>query len=500
MQQDFVTEYDKAIEGLARLRLDIVKESTFEFMGLDCGLTDNDMDYYNYFANNPVLFNLGGGGSGSGDPSVVGGKLLNPLSLNISNLNEGHHIVLWRYDEYQGAGFGSTCNNTTRASGNTLDGIIYDYKTNDVISYSIEDVNDAQANHIYPDVDSNMIPSGGAWCNKNEVHRGQSGYCAKLAGGKGGFGSSAGSPGTMLAMACNPSCLFHYGKDVSYSAGCILLGTKSVKGDRPSFDTNAWKSDQIETTTNEDVMYWRKFYDYVVPKVANGEKVFIHVRFQKGSISVGGGGMNLSGIGDGVAAVNGAKVYGANSSATCVNTRNTKPQWIVVHYTAGTSSGIGTARSVCEGWVKKRQSGEKTGSADFVVDDGEIWQFSADVSKYATWNCGDSISRNGPKHPEGGAYKSQVSNQNSIGIELCSSLRPGYDYRRPNNGGWYYTDAVMRNGIALIRGLMQKFGIPKSNIVRHYDVTGKQCPGIVGWNMEAGSNSSAEWQRFKASI
>ena len=68
MQQDFVTEYDEAIEGLARLRIDLIKESSFEFMGIDCGLTDNDMDYYNYLANNPIPYYVPGGvGGGDGE-------------------------------------------------------------------------------------------------------------------------------------------------------------------------------------------------------------------------------------------------------------------------------------------------------------------------------------------------------------------------------------------------------------------------------------------------
>ena len=29
---------------------------------------------------------------------------------------------------------------------------------------------------------------------------------------------------------------------------------------------------------------------------------------------------------------------------------------------------------------------------------------------------------------------------------------------------------------------MKKYGVPKSNVIRHYDVSGKLCPGVVGWN------------------
>ena len=30
--------------------------------------------------------------------------------------------------------------------------------------------------------------------------------------------------------------------------------------------------------------------------------------------------------------------------------------------------------------------------------------------------------------------------------------------------------------------LMKKYNIPKNRVVRHFDVNGKNCPGLVGWN------------------
>ena len=58
----------------------------------------------------------------------------------------------------------------------------------------------------------------------------------------------------------------------------------------------------------------------------------------------------------------------------------------------------------------------------------------------------------------------------------------------------------------LVRYLMKKYGIPKTNVVRHYDVTGKLCPGIYGWNDAAlysndgkptnARNNSSEWGAF----
>lgn len=45
---------------------------------------------------------------------------------------------------------------------------------------------------------------------------------------------------------------------------------------------------------------------------------------------------------------------------------------------------------------------------------------------------------------------------------------------------------------------MKQYKVDIDHIIRHYDVTGKSCPGIVGWNDNTGS--SAKWLQFKKSI
>ena len=47
---------------------------------------------------------------------------------------------------------------------------------------------------------------------------------------------------------------------------------------------------------------------------------------------------------------------------------------------------------------------------------------------------------------------------------------------------------------------MSLYNIPKENVIRHYDATGKTCPGVKGWNPEPGSNSESEWEKFKNSL
>jgi len=54
---------------------------------------------------------------------------------------------------------------------------------------------------------------------------------------------------------------------------------------------------------------------------------------------------------------------------------------------------------------------------------------------------------------------------------------------------------------------MKKFNIDINHVVRHYDISGKICPGIIGWNNGAlnnpdgtktnKNNNSIKWVAFK---
>ena len=51
-------------------------------------------------------------------------------------------------------------------------------------------------------------------------------------------------------------------------------------------------------------------------------------------------------------------------------------------------------------------------------------------------------------------------------------------------------DAVRNNTLALVRQLMSKYGIGPDHVLRHYDVTGKNCP--APWVLVP-----ADWMEFK---
>ena len=94
-------------------------------------------------------------------------------------------------------------------------------------------------------------------------------------------------------------------------------------------------------------------------------------------------------------------------------------------------------------------------SAHYFVDENGYGQSVKDGD--TAWHCGASSYR----HPT-------CRNANSIGIELCS--------RKDSKGNYYFMDQTVYNAAALARQLMQTYGIDRSHVLRHYDVTGKRCP------------------------
>ena len=176
--------------------------------------------------------------------------------------------------------------------------------------------------------------------------------------------------------------------------------------------------------------------------------------------------------------------------------KNRPIKYIAIHFTAGSSSKKGRAKAEKNTFLSRRAS------ADFVVDDEEIVRFSPDVKNYYTWSVGDDKTTT-----TGGARLYGVAtNKNTISIEICSNLVPKTSVAAPNHDGWYFTDAALNNALKLVRYLMKEFGIPKENVIRHYDVSGKLCPGVIGWNdyyiydttgkITKEKNHSKEWLDF----
>ena len=165
-----------------------------------------------------------------------------------------------------------------------------------------------------------------------------------------------------------------------------------------------------------------------------------------------------------------------------------KIEYIVIHYTAGVTSRAGTAANTADYF----RTTTTEVSSDFIVDDFTIVQYNADIRNRYTWHCGGSKYGN-----KGGSFYGKCTNANSIGVEICSTNSTG-KMQNANDKSYYFTDAVLKNALDLVRYLMKEFDIPADRVIRHYDVNGKPCPGIIGWNAESGSD--AEWNKFKKAL
>lgn len=166
---------------------------------------------------------------------------------------------------------------------------------------------------------------------------------------------------------------------------------------------------------------------------------------------------------------------------------NRKISWIAIHYTAGASSAAGKAIHMKDSWEKTRRA-----SADFGIDDRDMVQFNPDLNNFYCWSVGDK------KNPysNGGSLYGKATNRNTISIEICSNLKKGYDASKVCHEGWYFTEEELDNAVKLVKILMKKYNIDIDHVVRHYDISGKICPGLINWTDYKGGDSS-EWKKFK---
>lgn len=163
-------------------------------------------------------------------------------------------------------------------------------------------------------------------------------------------------------------------------------------------------------------------------------------------------------------------------------------EYIVIHYTAGVSSAAGCAASTANYY--KTTTTEV--SSDYIVDDAYCVLYNPDIRNRYTWHCGGEKYNN-----RGGSFYGRCKNSNSIGIEICSRNSTGR-IQYANDKSFSFTAAAVNNAVELTKSLMKQYGIDAAHVIRHYDVTGKPCPGIIGWNTESGSESA--WKDFKSRI
>ena len=143
-----------------------------------------------------------------------------------------------------------------------------------------------------------------------------------------------------------------------------------------------------------------------------------------------------------------------------ISKRTSAIKYIVIHDTQNLKKGADA-----DAHFKYFNGGNRNSSADFFVDDKKVLQIN-DYIKYATWQVGD------------GKGKYGITNQNSIGIEICI-----------NSDGDY--EKAVANAVELTKYLMKELNIPIERVIRHYDASRKNCPSSMS------GDNWALWNNFK---
>lgn len=132
---------------------------------------------------------------------------------------------------------------------------------------------------------------------------------------------------------------------------------------------------------------------------------------------------------------------------------------VVVHYTGNPGTTAAQNRSYFQ---NLSETGEAYASSHFVVGmEGEIIQCVP---------CNEI------------AYASNERNSDTISIECCI----------PDDTG-KFTQATYDSLVKLVAWLMGRYELTIDEVIRHYDVTGKECPRYYVKNEDA-------WLEFKASV
>lgn len=146
--------------------------------------------------------------------------------------------------------------------------------------------------------------------------------------------------------------------------------------------------------------------------------------------------------------------YGGSRSTNSI-------KYLVIHYTSNDGdTDEANGKYFANNVVKS--------SAHYFVDDDSVTQSVPD--NYVAYHCGAN------KY-----YHSYCRNANSIGIEMCDTQK---------NGKHDVTEKTLANAVEFAKIIMKKYNIPIENVLRHYDVTHKNCPAYF-------VSDEGAWLNFK---
>lgn len=139
-------------------------------------------------------------------------------------------------------------------------------------------------------------------------------------------------------------------------------------------------------------------------------------------------------------------------------------KYIVIHDTGNPNIGANAMNNF--NYFNSRKVGS---SADFFVDSTQALCVN-NYRKYYTWHCGDGNGKYG------------ITNENSVGVEMCI-----------NSDGDY--DTAFKNMVKCVKYLMSELNIPIERVVRHYDASRKNCPKTFNKN-----GNWNKWYEFKQQL
>ena len=125
------------------------------------------------------------------------------------------------------------------------------------------------------------------------------------------------------------------------------------------------------------------------------------------------------------------------------------------------------------------------GGTFYVSKTGEVYQAAKVTDKL--WHVGAS-SGFSYIHPD-------ARNNNTIGVECATYTASG---RNDDDETWYFTEATQVAAAKLAACVALEYNIPLDHILRHGDITTKNCPSPL--KRDAGKGTNWTWEKFKSEV
>jgi calcineurin-like phosphoesterase family protein len=149
-----------------------------------------------------------------------------------------------------------------------------------------------------------------------------------------------------------------------------------------------------------------------------------------------------------------------------------EPKGVVIHYTANPQKGANAIAN-----RNYFQSTTTQASAHYIVDDKNIVRCIPEEE--VAWHCGGTTLTEFAKKEFGGKQNNYL-----IGIEMCVN----------SDGDW---EKTYKNTVLLVVDILKRYKWDTSKILRHHDLTGKDCPRMMTKFVVGGEEY---FQRFKKDV